>query len=44
MWFHTKKEDLEDNYKNFDGLCGIEEEYLIIKEDGTCIEAEDNIM
>jgi hypothetical protein len=44
MWFHTKKEDLEDNYKNFDVLCGIEEEFLIIKEDGTLIEAADNIM
>ncbi|MEJ2278191.1 MAG: glutamate-cysteine ligase family protein [Candidatus Lokiarchaeota archaeon] len=45
MWFHTQtKENVKDPCESFEVLCGIEEEFLIIKEDGTLIEAADEIM
>jgi len=47
MWFHKKGDqgkDVSFDESNWEVLCGIEEEFLIIKDDGTLIEAADNIM
>lgn len=45
MLFHQKTDENEqDPYKDFQVLCGIEEEFLIIDKDGTLAEAADDIM
>ncbi len=44
MWFHEKTKDLTDNFNEYQVLCGIEEEFLIIGQDGTLVEAADEIM
>jgi gamma-glutamyl:cysteine ligase YbdK (ATP-grasp superfamily) len=45
MLFHQKFKDIDDDfYENFQVLCGIEEEFLIIDENGTLKEAADEIM
>jgi gamma-glutamyl:cysteine ligase YbdK (ATP-grasp superfamily) len=45
MLFHKKLRDsIEDPYNTYKVLCGIEEEFLIINEDGILVEAADDIM
>ncbi|TXT58090.1 MAG: putative metal-dependent hydrolase of the TIM-barrel fold [Promethearchaeota archaeon] len=44
MIFHEKTKDIEDPYEQYHVLCGIEEEFLIVKKDGTLIEAADEMM
>ena len=44
MLFHEKNKNLEDNFDKYQVLCGIEEEFLLIDNDGTLIEAADQIM
>lgn len=44
MWFHKKQKDVEDLAKEYQVLCGIEEEFLILDNDGTLIEAADDLM
>lgn len=44
MIFHEKTKDVEDPYEQYHVLCGIEEEFLIVKEDGTLVEAADEMM
>ncbi|MFW9874411.1 MAG: hypothetical protein ACFFG0_15000 [Candidatus Thorarchaeota archaeon] len=45
MRFHQKKKELDqDLYKDYQVLCGIEEEFLIINNNGTLAKAADDIM
>ena len=45
MLFHEKTKELEqDPYNEYQVLCGIEEEFLIINKDGTLARAADDIM
>lgn len=45
MIFHRKTNDIdEDPYKDYQVLCGIEEEFLIINKNGTLTKAADDIM
>ncbi|MFX1409462.1 MAG: glutamate-cysteine ligase family protein [Promethearchaeota archaeon] len=45
MLFHQKTKELEqDPYIDYDVLCGIEEEFLIIDQNGTLAKAADDIM
>ncbi|MBD3256595.1 MAG: hypothetical protein GF383_15995 [Candidatus Lokiarchaeota archaeon] len=45
MIFHHKTKDLErDPFEDYQVLCGLEEEFLIIKEDGILVEAADQLM
>ena len=45
MLFHEKNEELDsDIYKNYQVLCGIEEEFLIINKSGKLAKAADDIM
>lgn len=44
MFFYEKMKDVADNFDEYQVLCGIEEEFLIIDEDGTLVEAADQIM
>ncbi|MFX1467078.1 MAG: hypothetical protein ACFFB8_00325 [Promethearchaeota archaeon] len=45
MLFHDKKEEVDyDPYKEFQVLCGIEEEFLIINKKGTLAKVADDIM
>ncbi|MFX1313958.1 MAG: glutamate-cysteine ligase family protein, partial [Promethearchaeota archaeon] len=45
MLFHEKIKELEqDRYDEYQVLCGIEEEFLIINENGTLTKAADDIM
>ncbi|MFX1344754.1 MAG: hypothetical protein ACFFAI_06580 [Promethearchaeota archaeon] len=45
MLFHQKTKELEqDPYENYQVLCGIEEEFLIIKKNGTLAKVADDIM
>lgn len=45
MLFHQKTKDLtEDPYKEFQVLCGIEEEFLIINEEGNLTEVANDLM
>jgi gamma-glutamyl:cysteine ligase YbdK (ATP-grasp superfamily) len=45
MLFHEKKKDSEpDLYDQFQVLCGVEEEFLIIKKNGTLADVADDIM
>ena len=45
MFFHRKKKELnEDPCSNYQVLCGIEEEFLIINKNGTLVEAADELM
>ncbi|MFX1251353.1 MAG: glutamate-cysteine ligase family protein [Promethearchaeota archaeon] len=45
MFFHRKERDLiEDPCSDYQVLCGIEEELLIINKDGTLINAADDVM
>ena len=45
MLFQRNKKDLaEDPCKNYQVLCGIEEEFLIINKEGTLVNAADELM
>ncbi|MFX0004834.1 MAG: hypothetical protein ACFE9J_15305 [Candidatus Hermodarchaeota archaeon] len=45
MIFHEKREDLDhDPYKDYQVLCGIEEEFLIINKNGRLARVADDIM
>ncbi|MFX0184128.1 MAG: hypothetical protein ACFE95_13680, partial [Candidatus Hodarchaeota archaeon] len=46
MSFHkqTKKLDEEDPCSNYNVLCGIEEEFLIVNKEGTLVNAADDCM
>lgn len=45
MFFHKKqKEPNQDPCENYQVLCGIEEEFLIINENGTLVDAADELM
>jgi len=45
MLFHEEREEMEDkNYKEYNVLCGIEEEFLIINKNGTLAKVADDIM
>ncbi|MFX1277635.1 MAG: hypothetical protein ACFFAT_21660 [Promethearchaeota archaeon] len=45
MIFHEKKEEMDsNNYKDYQVLCGIEEEFLIINKNGRLAKAADDIM
>jgi hypothetical protein len=42
MLFHKKTKDLDqDPCRNYNVLCGIEEEFLIINKDGTLVNGAD---
>jgi len=45
MLFHEKREEIDSNiYKDYQILCGIEEEFLIINKNGRLAKAADDIM
>lgn len=47
MFLHRKTKDLDEDQdpcKNYQVLCGIEEEFLIINKDGTLVNAADELM
>ena len=45
MFFHEKKREFDqDPCRDYQVLCGIEEEFLIINEDGTLVNAADELM
>jgi len=44
MWFYEKERENDDKSDQYQVLCGIEEEFLILNTDGTLIEAADNLM
>ena len=45
MIFHQKRKEIdEDPYRNYQVLCGIEEEFLIINKEGTLLEIADDVM
>jgi len=44
MFFYEKNKDLEDNFNQYQVLCGIEEEFLLVDENGTLVEAADQLM
>ena len=45
MFFHEKKRDFDqDPCRDYQVLCGIEEEFLIINKDGTLVSAADELM
>ncbi|MFW9827544.1 MAG: hypothetical protein ACFFEY_08135, partial [Candidatus Thorarchaeota archaeon] len=45
MLFHEKKKEIDlDIYKDYQVLCGIEEEFLIINKNGRLARAADDIM
>lgn len=45
MLFHEqKKESISDQYDQYQVLCGVEEEFLIIKRNGTLADVADDIM
>ena len=44
MFFYKQKEDLEDSFNQYQVLCGIEEEFLLVDENGTLVEAADQLM
>lgn len=44
LFYEEKEESDEFPYNNYEVLCGIEEEFFIINEDGTLIEVADDLM
>lgn len=45
MLFYEKTQEMDEfPYKNYEVLCGIEEEFFIINKDGTLVEVADDLM